>query len=82
MIVPKRTMEFDCAGSDGLPVELTALFRRRAFSIRRENGMPRAVALSLLAHAVVGAVLLFQLVPPQFIRSQGSENEPKSIEVL
>jgi TonB family protein len=82
MIVPKRAIEFDCASSDGLPVELTALFRRKAFSIRRENGMPRAVALSLLVHAVVGAMLLFQLVPPQFIRMQGSENVPETLEVF
>jgi len=82
MMLPKRVIEFDCTGSDGLPVELTALFRRKAFSIRREHGMPRAVALSLLVHAVAGAAFLFQLVPPQFIRMQGSENEPKSLEVF
>ena len=82
MMLLKRAIEFDCIGSDGLPVELTAPLRRKAFSIRRENGMPRAVVLSLLVHAVAGAVLLFQLVPPQFIRMQGSENEQNTLEVF
>jgi len=78
----KRVNEFDCTGSDGLSVELTAPLRRKAFSIRPENGMPRAVVLSLLIHFSVGAVLFFQLVPQQFMRMQGSGNEQKTLEVF
>ncbi len=82
MMLLKRAIEFDCIGSDGLPVELTAPLRRKAFSIRRENGMPRAVVLSLLVHFSVGAALFFQLVPQQFMRMQGSGNEQKTLEVF
>ena len=82
MMLLKRAIEFDCTGSDGLSVELTAPLRRKAFSIRRENGMPRAVVLSLLIHFSVGAVLFFQLVPQQFMRMQGSGNEQKTLEVF
>ena len=82
MMLPKRAIEFDCTGSDRLLAAQTAPFRRKAFGIRRENGMPRAVVLSLLVHVSVGAALFFQLVPQQFMRMQGSENEQKSLEVF
>ena len=81
MVFLKRAIEFDCTGSDRLPADLTAPFRRKAFGIRRENGMPRAVTLSLLVHASIGAALFFQLVPQQFMRMPGGGGAPKTMEV-
>ncbi len=79
MMLLKRAIEFGCTG---LSAELTGEFRRKAFSLRRENGMPKAVALSLLIHVCVGAALFFQLVPPQFIRMPGGGSAPRTIEVF
>jgi len=82
MAMLMRAIEFDCESSDGLSVELNAPLRRAAFHVRRQHGMPRAVALSLFVHASIGVALFFQLVPQQFMRMQGSGNEQKLLEVF
>ena len=82
MMMLKHAIEFDCAGSDGLlPVHDEPL-RRKAFSIRRQNGKPRALVLSLFVHVSIGAALFFQLVPQQFMRMPGGGNEQQPLEVF
>jgi periplasmic protein TonB len=81
-MILKRAIEFDFTGSQRLSAELTVPLRRTAFQVRRQNGMPRAVALSLLVHVSIGMALFFQLVPQQFIRVQENENELKPLEVF
>ncbi len=81
-MILKPAIEFDFASGEEFSVELPSPLRRAAFQVRRQNGMPRAVALSLLMHVSVGVTLFFQIVPQQFIRIQESENDQKSLEVF